>query len=37
MSLPPLAAWEYSPEYPAGSFEAELLAMLEPREWSGGV
>jgi len=37
MSLPPLAAWEYSPEYAAGSFEAELLAMLEPREWSGGV
>ena len=37
MSLPPLAAWEYSPEYPVGSFEAELLAMLEPREWSGGA
>jgi len=37
MSLPPLAAWEYSPEYAAGSFEAELLAMLEPQEWSGGV
>jgi coproporphyrinogen III oxidase len=37
MSLPPLAAWEYSPEYPADSFEAQLLAMLEPREWSGGV
>ncbi len=33
MSLPPLAAWEYSPEYQPGSFEAELLAMLEPREW----
>ena len=33
MSLPPLAAWEYSPEYQPGSFEAELIAMLEPREW----
>jgi hypothetical protein len=28
-----LAAWEYSPGYPPGSFEAELLAMLEPRAW----
>jgi coproporphyrinogen III oxidase len=35
MSLPPLAAWEYAPEYPPGSFEAELLAMLEPRDWAG--
>jgi coproporphyrinogen III oxidase len=35
MSLPPLAAWEYSPSYPAGSFEAELIAMLEPRDWIG--
>ena len=34
MSLPPLAAWEYSPQYSAGSFEAELLAMLEPRDWT---
>ncbi len=34
MSLPPLAAWDYSPEYPPGSFEAELLAMLEPRDWA---
>jgi coproporphyrinogen III oxidase len=33
MSLPPLAAWEYSPVYPPGSFEADLLAMLEPRDW----
>ncbi|HEX2219591.1 MAG TPA: oxygen-dependent coproporphyrinogen oxidase, partial [Gemmatimonadales bacterium] len=33
MSLPPLAAWEYSPTYEPGSFEAELLAMLEPRDW----
>jgi coproporphyrinogen III oxidase len=34
MSLPPLAAWEYAPKYPSGSFEAELLAMLEPRDWA---
>jgi coproporphyrinogen III oxidase len=36
MSLPPLAAWEYAPTYEPGSFEAELLAMLEPRDWAGG-
>jgi coproporphyrinogen III oxidase len=36
MSLPPLAAWEYAPEYAPGSFEAELMAMLEPREWAKG-
>jgi len=35
MSLPPLAAWEYSPQYPDGSFEAELLEMLVPRDWAG--
>lgn len=35
MSLPPLAAWEYSPVYAPGSFEAQLLAMLEPRDWAG--
>ena len=33
MSLPPLAAWEYAPVYEPGSFEAELMAMLEPRDW----
>jgi coproporphyrinogen III oxidase len=33
MSLPPLAAWEYAPVYPVDSFEARLLAMLEPRDW----
>jgi coproporphyrinogen III oxidase len=33
MSLPPLAAWEYAPAYEPGSFEAKLLAMLEPRDW----
>jgi coproporphyrinogen III oxidase len=36
MSLPPLAAWEYAPVYAAGSFEAELLRMLEPRDWARG-
>jgi coproporphyrinogen III oxidase len=36
MSLPPLAAWDYSPAYPPGSFEAELLAMLEPKDWAAG-
>jgi coproporphyrinogen III oxidase len=36
MSLPPLAAWDYSPAYEPGSFEAELLAMLEPRDWAAG-
>jgi coproporphyrinogen III oxidase len=35
MSLPPLAAWDYSPAYSPGSFEAELLEMLEPRDWAG--
>jgi coproporphyrinogen III oxidase len=36
MSLPPLAAWDYAPHYEPGSFEAELMAMLEPREWVEG-
>jgi coproporphyrinogen III oxidase len=35
MSLPPLAAWDYAPVYSPGSFEAELLDMLEPRDWAG--
>jgi coproporphyrinogen III oxidase len=33
MSLPPLAAWPYAPTWPDGSFEAELLTMLAPRDW----
>ncbi|HUR94965.1 MAG TPA: oxygen-dependent coproporphyrinogen oxidase [Gemmatimonadales bacterium] len=37
MSLPPLASWEYSPVYAPGSFEAELIAMLEPRDWVSGA
>ena len=36
MSLPPLAAWEYAPEFEPGSPEAELLEMLEPRDWTAG-
>jgi coproporphyrinogen III oxidase len=35
MSLPPLAAWEVGVVYPPNSFEARLLAMLEPRDWAG--
>ncbi len=34
MSLPPLASWEYAPEWEPGGFEAELTAMLEPRDWA---
>ena len=35
MSLPPLAAWEYAPQSTSPArFEAELLAMLEPRDWA---
>lgn len=37
MSLPPLAAWEYAPAYEPGSFEAELLEMLEPRDWANAL
>ena len=33
MSLPPLAGWQSPSVYPPGSFEAELLEMLEPRDW----
>jgi coproporphyrinogen III oxidase len=35
MSLPPLAAWEYAPRFAPESIEAQLMAMLEPREWVG--
>jgi coproporphyrinogen III oxidase len=34
MSLPPIAAWEYAPSFAPGSVEAELMAMLEPRDWA---
>jgi coproporphyrinogen III oxidase len=36
MGLPPRAALDYSPVYAPGSFEAELMAMLEPKDWVGG-
>jgi coproporphyrinogen III oxidase len=36
MSLPPLAAWEYAPEFEPGSPEVELMEMLEPRDWAAG-
>jgi coproporphyrinogen III oxidase len=36
MSLPPLAAWEYAPEFAPGSPEAELMEMLAPRDWTEG-
>ncbi len=35
MSLPPIAAWEYAPSFTPGSIEAELMSMLEPRDWAG--
>jgi coproporphyrinogen III oxidase len=34
MSLPPLAMWQYAPHYAPDSFEARLVAMLEPRDWA---
>lgn len=34
MSLPPLARWRYAPRYPDGSFQAQLIAMLAPRDWA---
>jgi coproporphyrinogen III oxidase len=34
MSLPPLAMWRYAPRYAPESFEARLLAMLAPRDWT---
>jgi coproporphyrinogen III oxidase len=34
MSLPPLAMWQYAPRYAPESFEAQLVQMLEPRDWA---
>jgi coproporphyrinogen III oxidase len=34
MSLPPLAAWPASVDHAPGSIEAELTAMLAPRDWA---
>jgi hypothetical protein len=36
MGLLPRAALEYSPVYAPGSFEAQLMAMLEPKDGVGG-
>ena len=36
MGLLPRAALEYSPVYAPGSSEAELMAMLEPKDGVGG-
>ncbi len=36
MSLPPVAAWPYGPQWEAGSIEARLHEMLEPRDWLAG-
>jgi coproporphyrinogen III oxidase len=33
MSLPPLARWDYDPEFEPGSVELELHEMLRPRDW----
>lgn len=37
MSLPPLAMWQYAPRYAPGSFEARLLTMLAPRDWTTDI
>ncbi|MCC6245107.1 MAG: oxygen-dependent coproporphyrinogen oxidase [Gemmatimonadaceae bacterium] len=34
MSLPPLAMWQYAPRYAPNSFEARLIDMLAPRDWT---
>ena len=37
MSLPPLAMWQSAPRYAPDSFEAQLVQMLEPRDWAADV
>jgi coproporphyrinogen III oxidase len=34
MSMPPKACWDFNPDVPPGSPEAETLEMLQPREWA---
>lgn len=34
MSLPPLAMWPYAPTWEPGSFQARLIDMLAPRDWT---
>jgi coproporphyrinogen III oxidase len=36
MSLPPLVRWDYNPEYPPGSREAQLTDWLRPHDWLSG-
>jgi coproporphyrinogen III oxidase len=33
MSLPPLVRWDYDPQFPAGSPEADLANWLRPTDW----
>src|SRR5205085_2183574 len=35
MSLPPLVRWDYDPQFPPGSPEADLARWLEPTDWLG--
>lgn len=35
MSMPPLARWDYAPQFAPGSIEATLQEMLVPRDWAG--
>ena len=34
MSMPPLTAWEYDHRPEPGSPEAQVIAMLQPRDWA---
>jgi coproporphyrinogen III oxidase len=34
MSLPAIAAWDYSPVFAPGSFEAQFMDLLTPRDWA---
>ena len=34
MSLPPVSAWPYDPQFEPGSIEARLMEMLTPRDWA---
>jgi coproporphyrinogen III oxidase len=34
MSMPPKACWDFNPDVPPGSPEAETLEMLQPRDWA---
>lgn len=34
MSMPPMAAWQGNSSFPEGSFQAEMMEMLKPRDWA---